>query len=712
MPSSEEVPGHAVASALASDSAPAGSVATTKPLGTLTLASTTSESSTPTKIPLYKVYALPVPIRTFPLPAFYPSNPISLIHLVYAWLKQSISPPPAEPFIIHEGLWDPRTRSVHINDSKSIRALWEQGFFGKGSLSRSEPNWLKRELARRGSLGGKTVSEERTESRREERRLAKWERAKAELEVVERQRLEEAEAHITPAEEKPLPNGQLGTEEVVVPSGLTSLERAPLLNGEPSSQELPVSAATDLILQAEVESVPLKTTTNVVPESPRPPVGPAELLALPNSPQDLARYPTPATPKPPVGPADLLAFPNSLADLVSVPPLVVGVASSDPAPFHLPFVDVPSPQRDRQTDSKAVSDHAQLNGVSNGLNDHLGKASALDQDRDVLVDAQTNGAKVNGVTETANGIISHVPSLPSSVPMAEVITPQKARPLKRQKSVRFSPKVESTTFQHFDPPSPNRFTGTPPKRSNALNGGAMDAVPPAVPSPPAASAPPAPVAPTPLAEHNEAVSSLDFPVTVGELPNREHFQLSPEEAFFLAFVLGVLTVLDPATGAPIPTDQLLSLFRAYSYFPPKEISSSLDALQPSDPFLVNYVVYHHFRSLGWVPRHGIKFGVDFILYQRGPVFDHSEFGIIIMPSFSDPLWKEHEHDAATKSWSWLMGVNRVLAHVLKGLVLVYVDVPSPPVFDKAIKAGGLAAALKQYTIREVMVRRFSANRNR
>ena len=59
-----------------------------------------------------------------------------------------------------------------------------------------------------------------------------------------------------------------------------------------------------------------------------------------------------------------------------------------------------------------------------------------------------------------------------------------------------------------------------------------------------------------------------------------------------------------------------------------------------------------------------------------------------------------------------MGVNRVLSHVLKSLVLVYVDIPSPTVFDEEMQRGGIAAALKLYTIREVMVRRFSANRNR
>lgn len=43
-----------------------------------------------------------------------------------------------------------------------------------------------------------------------------------------------------------------------------------------------------------------------------------------------------------------------------------------------------------------------------------------------------------------------------------------------------------------------------------------------------------------------------------------------------------------------------------------------------NPFLVHYAVYHHFRSLGWVVKGGIKFCVDYLLYKRGPVFHHAE----------------------------------------------------------------------------------------
>lgn len=48
-------------------------------------------------------------------------------------------------------------------------------------------------------------------------------------------------------------------------------------------------------------------------------------------------------------------------------------------------------------------------------------------------------------------------------------------------------------------------------------------------------------------------------------------------------------------------------------------------LQFDNPFLINYAVYHHYRSLGWVVKGGIKFCVDYLLYKRGPVFTHAEY---------------------------------------------------------------------------------------
>ena len=51
-------------------------------------------------------------------------------------------------------------------------------------------------------------------------------------------------------------------------------------------------------------------------------------------------------------------------------------------------------------------------------------------------------------------------------------------------------------------------------------------------------------------------------------------------------------------------------------------------LQHDNPFLIQYVVYHHYRSLGWVVKGGLKFCVDYLLYKRGPVFSHAEYALL------------------------------------------------------------------------------------
>jgi tRNA-splicing endonuclease subunit Sen2 len=489
------------------------------------------------------------------------------------------------------------------------------------------------------------------------------------------------------------------------------------------------------------------------------PVGPLELLALPNSLAILHLQTKPSSlltgatldnietitestavevavaeavtsglsiSKSPVGPLELLALPNSLAmvressaasaqlDGLVVERVValteVAQPGSEPStkPEASAGSDVASSESGAEADIAfgTVGGTAHANGHVNGSaapSKTNGSASAKSE--------QTTGVLLGDIRE------SEQPHTPMKRTHSEVgglsvkrrkgsndeqcpdapLTPKP--PVSRRKSVRFSTTVESTTFRRPDsssPPRPNssaNLDGTEPEVDAVV---VTEAVSPAAPDI---------QAPQPGVPRSVEVYVPEEEETV-EIENKEHLQLSPEEAFFLSFGLGALSVLDPVTQKPISLQNLLALFRSHSYFPPNQ------DLQPDDPFLVHYAVYHHFRSLGWVPRHGIKFGVDWMIYQRGPVFDHAEFGAMVMSAYSDPWWREQGKQPPKKSWHWLHGVNRVLSHVLKSLVLVYVDVPTPAVFDEAMNKGGIAAALKTYNVREFMVRRWSSNRNR
>ncbi|PYI22945.1 hypothetical protein BO99DRAFT_409716 [Aspergillus violaceofuscus CBS 115571] len=179
-----------------------------------------------------------------------------------------------------------------------------------------------------------------------------------------------------------------------------------------------------------------------------------------------------------------------------------------------------------------------------------------------------------------------------------------------------------------------------------------------------------------IAEEDKAGGAEEEPA----LQNEEHLHLSNEEAFFLAYGLGALTILDDTREAVITTSTLLPLFCQHADFPPRGPSSEM---KPDDTFLISYVVYHHFRSLGWVVRSGVKFGVDYLLYNRGPVFSHAEFAVVVIPSYTDSYWSEteerrkHCEKQVSRSWWWLHCVNRVQAQVKKSLVVCYVEVPPP-----------------------------------
>lgn len=415
-----------------------------------------------------QIHSRSLPLDVFPLPAFVPHNPISLLRIIYALVSQSIWGPSSRS-TVHKGYFSKETQSVHITDPKSIRAFWEAGFFGKGTLSRSEPRWLDQEKRRRGLVALET-SEEVTRKRRQERRQFKLERARLEREAIEEQLREE---------------GKLKSVETADESA-TGDEEAPVTAPE-------IDAADEEIKRLEEE------------------------------------------------------------DGSAVPPELQGLEEE-------------------------------------------------------------------------------------------------------------------------------------------------------------------------------------------ELQDQEYLQLTLEEAFFLIYALGTLDVY--RDDVRLSSSYLLRLFCDHSTYPvPDQIDlyhhqlfrklhakstesipvmTELSNIRSDNSFIMKYVVYHHFRSLGWVVRPGVKFAVDYLLYNRGPVFSHAEFAVMILPSYSHPYWSETDERRSEcqkkekRDWWWLHRVNRVQTQVHKTLVLVYVDVPPPEEDDQDgnYLLRDIGAVLKRYRVREVVLRRWTPNRNR
>jgi tRNA-splicing endonuclease subunit Sen2 len=108
------------------------------------------------------------------------------------------------------------------------------------------------------------------------------------------------------------------------------------------------------------------------------------------------------------------------------------------------------------------------------------------------------------------------------------------------------------------------------------------------------------------------------------IEDMEHLQLTLPEAFFLAWALDCLTILDPSTLQPMSLPEIFASFHSAHMYSAPGLETGY-SLRPDNPFLVHYILYHHYRSLGWVVKGGIKFCVDYLLYKRGPVFHHAEY---------------------------------------------------------------------------------------
>jgi tRNA-splicing endonuclease subunit Sen2 len=509
-------------------------------------------------------------------------------------------------------------------------------------LSRSEPAWLDAEKNRRGGKA-KQTSEEATMRRRAERQETKWERARKEREAIDQKLLEEAESAIR--------ENKKFNIELVGRSTITLVEET-----KKEDRSAPEDRANDLGVQAAA------------------PVGPLELLALPNSDQGLYSYVNivhddsivecfeenfdekslERFQTPPVGPLELLALPNSI---ITYLPLELKSESNPQVPvtevYTNGYAASQEPSSSSTNSDKVVfKDEHRINGHTEPPElEIIGGSETNDETGDDSTHSEES-IETNGTPSNGSVLNDERPSTPK---------------MKHRKSVRFSPTVEKNTFIQSEPPSTERVTPS-------------------------------------------ATVVVEQPLIIKE---QEHLQVTLEEAFFLSYALGALKILDPETKSPISNEDLFYLFRKTSYFPPRANPS----LSPDDPFMVNYIVYHHFRSLGWVVRSGIKFSCDYMLYMRGPVFTHAEFCVLIIPSYTDLYWKSdvflqnYIKGKENRTWAWMNCTNRVIGQVKKTLVLCYVDIPKP--LDTAEEQKlGIDGILARYKVREVVMKRFVSTRMR
>ncbi|XP_029899288.1 tRNA-splicing endonuclease subunit Sen2 [Aquila chrysaetos chrysaetos] len=165
----------------------------------------------------------------------------------------------------------------------------------------------------------------------------------------------------------------------------------------------------------------------------------------------------------------------------------------------------------------------------------------------------------------------------------------------------------------------------------------------------------------------------------------EYLQLSLEEAFFLVYALGCLSIYygeEPLT--------ILKLWEVFSEVKPN--------------FKTTYMAYHYFRSKGWVPKVGLKYGTDLLLYRKGPPFYHASYSVIaelVDDNFEGPLCRP-------LSWKSLSGLNRTTVNASKELMLCYLIRPSDMTEEEMLTP----ECMKRIKVQELIVTRWVSSRER
>ncbi|XP_019501590.1 PREDICTED: tRNA-splicing endonuclease subunit Sen2 isoform X1 [Hipposideros armiger] len=165
----------------------------------------------------------------------------------------------------------------------------------------------------------------------------------------------------------------------------------------------------------------------------------------------------------------------------------------------------------------------------------------------------------------------------------------------------------------------------------------------------------------------------------------EYLQLSLEEAFFLVYALGCLSIYyekEPLT--------IVKLWKVFT------------TVEPT--FRTTYMAYHYFRSKGWVPKVGLKYGTDLLLYRKGPPFYHASYSVII------ELVDDHFEGSLRRPFSWksLAALSRVSVNVSKELMLCYLIKPST-MTDEEMES---PECMKRIKVQEVILSRWVSSRER
>ena len=168
--------------------------------------------------------------------------------------------------------------------------------------------------------------------------------------------------------------------------------------------------------------------------------------------------------------------------------------------------------------------------------------------------------------------------------------------------------------------------------------------------------------------------------------DKEYMQLSGEEALYLSHEVGCLKVMSP--------DQNM---KAYS---PVELWNLFRTQNPH--FVELYTTYCYYRRKGWVPKSGLKYGVQYVLYKGSPEVYHSSYGVLVRPCES--LGPGGSDNAPILRWQDVIAASRVSESVGKELVVCYISKVTTPTTDEEGSLD-LPDCIRSFVVHEVFVTR-------
>ncbi|XP_027333830.1 tRNA-splicing endonuclease subunit Sen2-1-like [Abrus precatorius] len=165
------------------------------------------------------------------------------------------------------------------------------------------------------------------------------------------------------------------------------------------------------------------------------------------------------------------------------------------------------------------------------------------------------------------------------------------------------------------------------------------------------------------------------PVRIVE-KDKQWFQLSFEEAFYLSYSLKCLKINDSDTG----------------HHNNEELWHYMKSNKETFPSF--YKAYSHLRMKNWVVRSGAQYGVDFIVYRHHPARVHSEYGVLVLCDGD-----AKDLNGRLRIWSDVHCTTRLLGSVAKILLVLYVN--------KNRKGDESPLCLAHYTVEERTITRWN-----